>query len=39
MSKDWNEVKSKIHLLYMVQGKPLREVIPLMKDKYHFKAS
>ena len=38
MPKEWNKMKSKIESLYIVQRKPLGEVIQLMEDKYHFRA-
>lgn len=39
MAFDWDDVRSTVHDLYMVQRRPLHEVRRLMRDRHAFNAS
>jgi hypothetical protein len=39
MTKNWRQIQPEIKQLYLSEGRPLREVRALMKEKYGFDAS
>lgn len=38
-AEEWETMKENIYQLYIIQGQPLKRLIPEMKDKHEFNAT